>query len=937
MASPTPNFLPGQRWVSDAEPELGLGTVLEADARSLSLVFEAADVERRYAVASAPLHRVSFAAGDKITDVDGIALRIDAVEELHGLFFYLCGERIVPEMELSPRMALGGPKERLLAGRFDPGEVFDLRLAALERLEHARRSPVRGLVGPRLELLPHQFYIASEVTSRRRPRVLLADETGLGKTIEACLILHRLLLTGRAQRALILVPDALVHQWLVELRRRFQLRAALFDQERCEAVEEGEPGANPFEGEQLVLAGWSLLVGDPERTRQAAEAGWDVVVVDEAHHLSGGGDDESPAYRAVAQVSALAKGLLLLTATPTQLGEEGHFDRLRLLDPERHADFETWKREAGAHREVARLGAALSSGDAVSTETIASLASLFELEPSEIENRCSEADSRVRLLAELTDRHGPGRVIFRNTRAVLSDLPERQVSLTPLAAPPHWDPDPAELRGDDPRIEHLAGLLRDSPTEKILVICREAETTRIIKERLEERLRADIALFNEELSLVQRDRNAAFFVEPGGARMLICSEIGSEGRNFQHARHLVMFDLPLDPDLVEQRIGRVDRIGQHGDVLIDVPYVTGSRQEVLARWHQEGVGTFGRPIATAQALLERFGSRVRSFAARWEAEGGAESLRPDLQALLDETFTVTNELEEQVESGRDRLLEMSSLRREVADGLIEEVLNHDDDAQIDEFFLALLEHFQVVAKEVGPRTFRFDQEHLAAVNFGALSRGDVTFTFDRETALVREDFELASMDHPLMLDAIELLLDSESGKAAFVIRERPGAPLLLLEAIFVLEVIAPPSLHVDRFLPPTCIRVVVDQTSNDRTADANDLGELTEGDSPWFREKQGELRGILKKMLQQAETFATRRGEEQQATAARKASAGLSAEIERLTALARANDRVRPEEISLIEDELEELRVHLASARLRLDSLRLVWCGPAEGGVPLLG
>ena len=305
MSRPTA-LLPGQRLVSDSEPELGLGTLVSADPRSVVVRFDAADEERRYAPASAPLHRVTFAVGDEITDLEGRRLRVDAVEHREGLAVYLCGERAVKEAELSPLMALGGPRERLLSGRFDPPKLFDLRREVLERLEQARQSPVRGLVGPRLELLPHQFYIASEITSRRRPRVLLADQTGLGKTIEACLILHRLLLTGRARRALILVPDALVHQWLVELSRRFNLRVALFDEERCVAIEKGAPESNPFESEQLVLAGWSLLVDKARRTEQAAAAGWDVVVVDEAHHLSWHDGQASPEYTAVESVSAAA-------------------------------------------------------------------------------------------------------------------------------------------------------------------------------------------------------------------------------------------------------------------------------------------------------------------------------------------------------------------------------------------------------------------------------------------------------------------------------------------------------------------------------------------------------------------------------------------------------------------------------------------------------
>ena len=116
-----------------------------------------------------------------------------------------------------------------------------------------RQSPVRGLTGGRVDLLPHQMFIATQVAARLLPRVLLADEVGLGKTIEAGLILHRLHLTGRADRVLILVPEPLIHQWFVELLRRFNLLFSLFDEERCEAIEGSDAEANPFLDSQLVL------------------------------------------------------------------------------------------------------------------------------------------------------------------------------------------------------------------------------------------------------------------------------------------------------------------------------------------------------------------------------------------------------------------------------------------------------------------------------------------------------------------------------------------------------------------------------------------------------------------------------------------------------------------------------------------------------------
>src|SRR6185295_9825572 len=198
-------------------------------------------------------------------------------------------------------------------------------------------------------------YIAAEVSSRLHPRVLLADEVGLGKTIEACLILHRLILTGRAQRVLIVVPDSLVHQWFVELLRRFNLWFHIFDEERCEAIEAVNADTNPFEDDQLVLCSISLFTRSEPRLQQALAAEWDLLVVDEAHHLGWAPDAVSPEYAVVEAIGSKTPGLLLLTATPEQLGRASHFARLRLLDPDRFFDLNEFIGEVEHYREVAGL------------------------------------------------------------------------------------------------------------------------------------------------------------------------------------------------------------------------------------------------------------------------------------------------------------------------------------------------------------------------------------------------------------------------------------------------------------------------------------------------------------------------------------------------------------------------------------------------------
>jgi len=278
-------FIAGQRWISESEPELGLATVVHIESGRVQVTFKSSGESRTYAVDHAPLKRVRFRVGNKVKTQGDREFIITEVLEQHGLLTYVGENQQLPEAQLNDSLSLRGPQERLFAGRFDASTTFELRCRSLDLLHRSRKSPVRGFLGGRIDLIPHQLYIAQEVANRQAPRVMLSDQVGLGKTIEACLILHRLLLSGRANRILVLVPESLVHQWFVEMLRRFNVWLHIFDEERCASIEAGEPGANPFLDDQLVLTSIDFLAADPRRSTQAVAAGRDILVVDEAHHL----------------------------------------------------------------------------------------------------------------------------------------------------------------------------------------------------------------------------------------------------------------------------------------------------------------------------------------------------------------------------------------------------------------------------------------------------------------------------------------------------------------------------------------------------------------------------------------------------------------------------------------------------------------------------
>jgi len=895
MTKAPQDFHPGQRWVSESEPELGLGLVLRVNDRTVTLAFQASETTRQYARNNAPLRRVRFQVGATVRSRKDASFVVKSVAERAGLIYYRGGGRELCETELNDRITFNKAEERLFAGAMDPPELFDLRAAALTHQHHRRKSEIRGFAGGRIDLIPHQLYIAAEVAGRLAPRVLLADEVGLGKTIEACLILHRLILTGRVERALILVPESLVPQWFVELLRRFNLWFHIFDEERCIEIETGDSAANPFLDEQFILTTLGLFTTKAKRLKQAIDAGWDILVVDEAHHLGWSRSHVSPEYAAVESISRKTPGLLLLTGTPEQLGIGGHFGRLRLLDPDRFFDLDEYIRETDEYQNVARDADKLL-GDPVR-------------------------------LASLLDQHGTGRVRFRNTRATISGFPRRVARIHRLEAPAkglelldalseefandtdfiaasgvssagEYDPPTCADLSLDPRIDWLVGFLRIVGPDKVLLICCTEPKVVAIEAALRGRIRnVKMGIFHEGLTLIQRDRNAAWFADENGARILVCSEIGSEGRNFQFAHHLVLFDLPLSPELLEQRIGRLDRIGQTSAIQVHVPFVTGSAQEVLVRWYQEGLNEFEENLQGGRELLERFGSRIYELAAGFHEVEPA--MRAELDLLIGQTRAARAEIAARLHEGRDRLLELNSYRPEPARRLVQEIEKQDDDPELDQFMLSVLDHYAIPVEEIGFRTYRLGAAGALVDSFPGLPAGGFTITSDRDRALQREDIQFLTWDHPLVTGALDLILSSEKGNCS-VVRTRDAAGSgVELEAIYVLECVAPGALHIDRFLPPTPIRVRVDQRAGE----------------------------ALPQLIQRSLEMANRDVPAIVARARQEMAGQLDYEIARLRQLRKVNRSVRREEIDLLVDQRGVLDEELSRARLRLDAVRVIQRG----------
>ncbi len=943
------SIVPGQRYASATEHDLGLGIAIEVEGRRVTVLFPAAEERRVYAIDTSPLNRIRYTPGDRVQDVNERTLRIGEVIEKDGLMIYRCSDEngepvVLPEMDLSAFAQFTTPVQRLTTAQVDPVAAYRLRQQAVLHTDKLQRSRARGLIGPRVSLLPHQLHIADTVANRFAPRVLLADEVGLGKTIEAGMIVHHQLETGRARRVLILVPDSLVYQWLVEMLRRFNLSFALFDLDRFEALRE-EGIDNPFEAEQRVLCSLSLLADNPQLQAAAVAANWDLLIVDEAHHLvwsQGQDEDLSPeqlSYQCVEQLAQVCAGLLLLTATPEQLGMQSHFARLRLLDPARFYDLATFTAEQEQFQELNQHIAPLLEPDHALSDAECAVFSNYVARPVASDLTPTQ---RRELLRELLDRHGTGRVLFRNTRAAVPDFPTRKVQTFELPCPEIYATPPANLEEalypesvfadddtswlrNDPRVSWLVETLKKKRAQKMLVICHRMATAKALDEHLTLREGLRSTSFYEGLSLLERDRAAAYFAEGqddgGGAQVLVCSEIGSEGRNFQFAHHLVLFDVPLIPDLLEQRIGRLDRIGQSETIQIHVPYIAHTAGHRLLRWQHEGLNALASSVRGAQSVYGEFRDALHGCL----LDADEKALDKLIAATQQRATAVTDTLRK----GRDRLIELNSCDADNAASVIQALEEHEADPLLPEFLSATFDHYGVDQEDESEHTIILRPSERLTGHFPGLTDDGLTATFDRDTALAREDMHYMTWEHPIAKEALAMTVQSDVGNAALNTISLRALPkgTLLLEAWFTIAVVAPAHLQIERYLSLTPTRVLMTANGKDVsvTLDAPRLDALCKDvDRKTARAVLKQVREPLGEMIEHAKAAA----ETQRATlttqAGERMQSALGAERDRLTALAVLNPNVRADEIEHLGDVIEQSARHIERAQMRLDALRLI-------------
>ena len=682
---------------------------------------------------------------------------------------------------------------------------------------------------------------------------------------------------GRWQDAiLVLAPSGLVGQWQQELKTKFNLTFSLYNRDSLAFVSNEHPGENPWTVRDLVIASTSYAAWDPARRHDIASAGWDMVIVDEAHHARRtyqGRNKSSPTnlYRLVEEISdpdlARAQAMLLLTATPMQLHEFELYSLIELLDPALFPTFDDFDEHRqqlrGLNVTVERFKRFKELDEAERDEALADAEGWLGQEVAELEARAQEQSED--LIAELQGKHRLSQVMVRNRKSVVGGFMPRtaaiwEVELTELEARAYaemgrylrtgyarsradqnnalgflmatfqklnassshalkrslirrierletvtdadrrvdildevdLDESPTadaleellsqrldsdweevrelerivelleEIKLDSKAaqlIENLAKIAEDDPQAKVIIFTQFRDTQDYVRDHIGRPW--TVNLFHGQLKPQEKDAAVARFRDDPGLQILISTEAGGEGRNFQFCHIMVNYDLPWNPMKVEQRIGRIDRIGQKRPVTIFNFSTKGTIEERVVQVLTARIGVFKETIGGLDPILGEVESDLRKIfqLGEEEARRAFATLEGRLESRVAEARRVEKRLGDlimdtrsyrkgEVEAllQRQRSVSAHHLKRFVLGAMSKLGVVIDRDADHDGVFLLRL---GAKFEHIFPEEVRIDRHRVV--------------TFDLSVALEREEVEFLAFGHPLVDGLVEHVRATDFG------------------------------------------------------------------------------------------------------------------------------------------------------------------------------
>lgn len=823
---------------------MGVGVVTGLDGTRVKVRFWRLQGERVYTTrGDLVIARYEIGHGERVKTADGVETRVKTRLQKPGQLahYELENGETLEENELIPEVRDVGAKDRLAALSLVHPEVLRARLLGLRLNTVAGRPAHAGMLGARVQWLPHQIDVAGSAVAQEPVRKLLADEVGLGKTVEATMIYAGLRQEGRANRVLILTPEALTIQWLGEIYRKAHELPILLDDERIDDATQDFPGMSPFDAYQRIVMSIDKVADDDGLAKLAMKSTWDLVIVDEAHHLRWKPDGQSNStYRLVEALAQKTRHLLLLTATPMALDPAEYHALLRLLDPTRFDDpdsFEQIAKRAGRIRDLAcKISEAVVEEKAVSKPVEKDVRDLLEDDPEDTET-CNtffkyKPASTARLAASqsvlgaMRDRHALADYVVRNRRGPVGGLPERKPQVFPLTptklqsvlievgegvmfdliktikdkkertskigqmlralwATPRaltdiLSPVSKELATElqpyiakvvnapldkgvptgDSRLAWLVKTIQELPEDKkVLVFVESSVAVRALKDSLDGIVGKDIAVFHRALAPRDQDRQVAWFRDPHGPQVMLSTEAGGEGRNFQFCHHVVLYDLPWRPATIEQRIGRVDRVGQQNNVHVLVPFFKSGYEAAVLKVMQESIGVLDRTVGGIDHALEYVSDQLAELILN---QSGVEAWKD----LYRHTNKLVQESRQRVESDVDPILDYASFSPERADAILHRVPTNLE-MQVETFVQRYASHSKLELKSKGAALWAIEGAPSAA------GREDdemgYVATFNRMYALDHEDVELLSFGHPLVETALTWAREGVDASAAMAI------------------------------------------------------------------------------------------------------------------------------------------------------------------------
>ena len=692
---------------------------------------------------------------------------------------FLTGVRTVPEAALRPNTNLDAIT-KIKNGQIGSYKKFRLGLVTRHhRLAHLHDDLV-SLGHTRVDVKPHQVGVVHRVITSYPHRFLLCDEVGLGKTIEAGMILKELRTRKIVKRCLIVVPPNIRRQWQFELRTKFNEVFSILDTDTVRHLQktEGFTG-NPFARYDSVIVSDAWVTSD-QRSKEVRQVDWDMIIVDEAHHVrstrQGNRITTTRLYRLVRDLADPARAgkrsLLFLTATPMQLQTHELYSLVELLDPVLFASedhFEDHRRRA---RGLSRLVEQLSEGYPIPGEepstTLQRVSDWLGLPEDRVQERLERsAQERETLCRELADRHLLSEILIRNRKkevggfmprhayrwavtltdderaalalveeyvqhgfalaeserenafafvmvlfqklmassisalsrslagrrdrllaraaplrrsaTMLEQIFEEREAASEIAEASLHEAEAAELNALVQTLEALPGdskgeefirqmtiLFDEDPEAKVLVFTEFRETQNYLGELLDRASRPNrpigINLFHGQLKPLAKDDAVESFRLAGGPQVLVSTEAGGEGRNFQFCHYLVNYDLPWNPMRVEQRIGRVDRIGQQHVVQVFNLYSEDTIEERVLDVLEKRINAFEDTVGGLDPILGDTEDNLRKILRRAPSE--RDAALEELGRRLEEQVKKARRADAQL---RDFIMDVKSYSREIAE------------------------------------------------------------------------------------------------------------------------------------------------------------------------------------------------------------------------------------------------------------------------------